>query len=538
MENSDQNQRIPLLFWCIFGILAIGLAPFIVAWKMTPPDKVFSGALINPDDLSVYLSAIRQGIEGKWLFSFAFSPEAMQSRFTYPLYIGLGYLISLFGGEPLYWFHGFRLLCGILTIIALYYWVRLIFPENGKIQKTALILLSFGSGIGWILTPIIPVDSLLLTDINIPEWGLATALMSSPHFILGIGLEVLLVGILIRNEEVETSKTLILLGVLSAIGIGLAYPFHIPTLGLITSVYLVWIAISEKRIDWKHWLTTILILTPFLLYLLYYGITALTDPLWETSHVQNNLIEPPPPLGLVIGSGLLGVFAVLGIKTWFRQNRTPLIPIWAAVNALIIYLPIPFSGRFVLGLIIPIATMAAFSLEEVILPSLRETGFFLRFSKLTPTPLETLRRVFIILTLPTTLLISLWLIRNSITTKDFPLYFPTDEILAVEWLGENGNEEDVVLAYYPMGNYMPRDITGKVFLGHLNLTIDLNNKIEAIEKFWDVGTSQEWRENFLEAWDITMIYQGKYEKLLSEDVVIPPGKVVYKNDTVTIYTTP
>ena len=89
-----------------------------------------------------------------------------------------------------------------------------------------------------------------------------------------------------------------------------------------------------------------------------------------------------------------------------------------------------------------------------------------------------------------------------------------------------------------MGNYIPRNIPGKVFLGHLNLTIDLDNKLEAVETFWDAGTSQEWRENFLEEWRITLIYQGKYEKLLSEDLIIPPGEVAYKNDTVTVYSIP
>ncbi|MHA2428657.1 MAG: hypothetical protein ACXADB_11600, partial [Candidatus Hermodarchaeia archaeon] len=88
------------------------------------------------------------------------------------------------------------------------------------------------------------------------------------------------------------------------------------------------------------------------------------------------------------------------------------------------------------------------------------------------------------------------------------------------------------------GNYIPRYIAGKVFLGHLNLTIDLDNKLEAIETFWAEESSQEWRENFLEEWEITAIYQGKYENLLSERLIIPPGEIVYENDTVTIYSIP
>jgi hypothetical protein len=526
MKPSSKNNLQKTLLLVIFGILLIGIVPFLVAWGLTPPDKVFSGALINQDDMSVYLSAIRQGMAGKWIFNFTFSPESLQPRLTYPVYMLLGQVIGIIGGNPLIWFH------------ALYYWVRVVFPRKETTQTIALILLAFGSGLGWILTPFIPVDSLLLADINFPEWSLATALLNSPHFILGIGLEALLVGILIQIQQVEVWKKLILMGVLSAISIGLDHPFHIPTLGLVIGVYLVWVAIREKQIPWKNWLSTLLIIAPFLLYLVYYGMTALTDPLWETSHVQNNVIEPPPPLGLIIGSGLLGLFAVLGIKDWFHQNRTPLIPIWAVVNSLIIYSPVPFSGRFILGLFIAITTLAAFSLEEVILPKLRESAFFTRFSQLSPTPYESLRRIFIILTIPSTLLVTLWVIRNATTTRDFPLYYPVEEIQAADWLAENINEEDLILAYYPMGNYLPRSIPGKVFLGHLNLTIELDNKLEDIEKFWNPETSQEWREDFVEEWGITTIYQGNYENALSDTPIIPPGEVVYKNNSVSIYYVP
>jgi hypothetical protein len=538
MNSSSSKKTQKYLPLIIVGILIIGIIPFLIAWWLTPSGKIFGGALINQDDMSVYLSAIRQGIEGKWLFNFTFSPESLQPRFTYPVYMLLGQLIGIVGGDPLIWFHGFRVIGGLFSILALFYLARVVFRGKEASQSTALFLLAFGSGIGWMLTPIIPVDSLLLADINYPEWNLVTSLLNSPHFVLGIGLEALFVGAFIQMEHRETWKKAILIGIFSAIGIGLDHPFLIPTLGMVTGIYMVWLAFREKQIPWKRWLVALLIVTPFLLYLLYYGMVALSDPLWETSHIQNNVIEPPPPLGLLIGSGLLGLFALLGIKAWFRQNRTPLIPIWAVVNSLMIYFPVPFSGRFILGLFIPITTLAAFSLEEVILPALKRSTFFTRFSNLTPTPYETLRRIVIILTLPSTLLVTLWVIRNAAANQDFPFYYPAEEIQAAEWLAKNTDEDGIILAYYPLGNYLPREIPGKVFLGHLNLSIDLEDKLEDIETFWDVDTPQEWRDGFLSSWKITTVYQGKYENALSDTSITPPGQVVFQNDLVTIYSLP
>ncbi len=538
MKSSSSKKALNTLRSTIIGILLIGIIPFLVAWWLTPPGKVFGGALINQDDMSVYLSAIRQGMEGDWLFNFTFSPEPIQPRLTYPVYMLLGQIIRFVGGDPLTWFHGFRILGGIFSIFALYYWVKVVFPRKEISQATALLLLAFASGIGWILTPIVPVDSPLLADINSPEWNFTTAFFNSPHFILAIGLEALFVGALIQMENREPWKKFILIGILSAIGIGLDHPFLIPTLVLVTGFYMVWLTIQEKKIPWKRWLFSLLMIMPFLLYLLYYGMAAISDPLWEMSHIQNNVIESPPPLGLLIGSGLLGLFALIGIKDWFQQHRTPLIPIWAFVNLLIIYAPVPFSGRFILGLFIPITTLAAFSLEEVILPTLKELTFFQRFTKLTPTPYETLRRMFIILALPSTLLVALWVTRNATISKDFPLYYPSEEIEAAEWLAENTDENDVILSYYPIGNYLPRKIPGKVFLGHLNLTIDLEEKLEDIEIFWDKETTQEWRTGFLHRWKITIIYQGKYEKALSDTQISPPGQIIYQNNSVMIFSVP
>ncbi len=427
---------------------------------------------------------------------------------------------------------------GIFAIFGLTFLLRGVFPENGQIQLTGLLLLTFGSGLGWILVSLVSPSSLLLADINVPEWNLVTSILDSPHFVFGIGLEAILFGILIRLEKTEDKLNLSLVGGFIALITGLVYAFHIPTIGIVVGFYMLNLAIQAKKVPWKTWFSGFLFLAPLLPLLYYYGITSRQDSLWELTHIQENVITPPPLPGILIGYGLMGIMAMFGIKTWFLQKRSPLIPIWAGINLIIIYFPISFSGRFILGLFIPITILGVFSLEEVILPKLKSTNFYARFSTLTPTPYKTLRRVFILLTLPSTLLVTLWIIQNAALSVDYPSYYPSEEIEAMRWMGENTDAHDLILASYPIGNYLPRLISGKVFLGHLNLTIDLENKLVDLEKFWDENTPQEWKEIFIEEWGFTYIYQGKYEKELGGVGVIQLGEVVYENEKVKIYAVP
>jgi hypothetical protein len=132
-------------------------------------------------------------------------------------------------------------------------------------------------------------------------------------------------------------------------------------------------------------------------------------------------------------------------------------------------------------------------------------------------------------------MMALWTIKNGITTPDFPFFYPTEEVQAVGWLAENTDEDDLILAYYPMGNYLPREINGRTFIGHLNLTIDLDNKLAEVEKFWNAKTSMEWREAFLRKWGIDYIYMGSFEMGISGEAVDVPGVIVYEGDGVKIF---
>ena len=196
---------------------------------------------------------------------------------------------------------------------------------------------------------------------------------------------------------------------------------------------------------------------------------------------------------------------------------------WVAGNLIALYLPVSYSGRFVLGLFIPVVLLAVNGLEEILLPSCNRIDS------------GTLRRMVIWLTLPSTIILILWTLQISLNSQNYPYFYSSKDVNAVAFLAEQTTEEDIVLVDYPMGNYLSRVSKASPFVGHLNLTIDLDNKLALLDTFWDPATSIEWRENFIQEWGVTYVYQGTFESGRSEELANIPGIVIYHEEGIIIY---
>ncbi len=155
MKDASFNPKY-LILW-IFLALFLATLPYLWVTAVAPPGQVFTATLINPDDTSVYLSAIRQGQEGNWLFNFQFTPEAIAPKFMYMPYLLLGHLEAWVGGGGVIWFHVARLVFGLVTLLAVLAWVRVVLPEQVRWQASAWFLIVFGGGVGWLVA--ILVDS-------------------------------------------------------------------------------------------------------------------------------------------------------------------------------------------------------------------------------------------------------------------------------------------------------------------------------------------------------------------------------------------
>lgn len=533
--SADKSLSFRDVLPWMLGFLALTNLPYLAAWLLPPPGKQFVGAFVNPDDLSTYLAAIRQGAAGRWLFHNPFSPEPWQPKLMLLPYLLVGKLAGLIGGGPLLWFHLFRVTAVILTLTIILLWIQTIFPQRQRWQTTGWLVVVFGSGLGW-LVAILRLTPGLPPDLAMPEWSVLMALFHTPHFALGLGLELLL--FITVHQMITADKGLAWAGWAAVCGVALAvtYVYLIPVVGLVIGLVLLAEAVRQRRIPWRVWRYGVVVLLPLTLLLLYYAVIANRDPYFANYARYDHIVRPPSFLLALIGVGMLGILALVGSRRWLRQQRPFLLPIWIVTNGLLMYLPIvQYSGRFALGLMIPVATMAAFSLEDLVLPWLATRPFYRVFSRLTPTPAATLRRAFLLLLVPSTLITPLLLVKTAVTTTDFPTYLADGEAAAANWLAANSTAGDLTLSYYPMGNYLPRAIPGKVFLGQLFLTTNKDEKLALTEQFWRAETSSAWRAAFLDEWGIDFVYVGQYEKALAGADIVVPGTAVYDQSGVTIY---
>ncbi len=198
-EPPGESLRFKAVLPWIGLVLLLSIFPYLVAWISAPQGKQFVGALVNPDDFPTYLSAMRQGAAGSWEFHFTYSPEPWQPKVMMLPYLLLGKAASFLGGNFTVWYHGARLLFAFFTLSMMLFWVRTIFPRRRRLQLTGWFLIVFGAGIGWIAALAAGQQaSLFAPDLFGPEWTPFMALLHTPHFALGLGLELLLFSCVIR----------------------------------------------------------------------------------------------------------------------------------------------------------------------------------------------------------------------------------------------------------------------------------------------------------------------------------------------------
>lgn len=530
-EELSFKEIVP---WMLVALL-IASAPYLYGWLTTPVGATFTGALVNQDDLSTYLSAIRQGENGRFLFHFTFSPETWEPRFMLFPYLLLGHINRLLGGFPLLWFHLARLAALSFTLVCVLFWVRIMLPGSRAMQRTGWLFIVFGGGLGWLLYPSmaqIPGALRYFPDLALPELTFSLISHSAPHYVAGLGLQLLLFICLQRIGQVNASWRWAGFGVILTTLLATTYVYHVFVIALVVVLYAAYLIYQRRRLPWRALFMLGVPFLPLLPFVYYYFIVATRDQQWATYANQTHVIPPPLPLGLLLGLGLLALLALVSLRHWLRDGQEMLVLIWLISNLLVLYVPVVlYRGRFTLGLIVPVATLAAYGWETAVFPWLIQKSPTLRPASL--------RRMIIWLIIPSTLLSWLFFWQTLSLNKGFPNYLPTADVEAAQWLAVNTDPaQDLVLAYYPLGNFLPVVADTPVFLGQFFWTPNFNDKLTRIEQFWDISTSSDWREAFLDEWGITYIVLGSFEQGLAAGAIQPPGKLVYDKSGVRIYEYP
>src|SRR5574338_1585251 len=96
--------------YAFIGVTLAILLPYLLAFILAGPQHVFTGFLVNTADGATYLAKMRQGYEGFWQFTLAFTAQPGEGAHLFLFYLFLCHLARLSNLPLLIVYHLARLL--------------------------------------------------------------------------------------------------------------------------------------------------------------------------------------------------------------------------------------------------------------------------------------------------------------------------------------------------------------------------------------------------------------------------------------------
>lgn len=505
-------------FVLLLSLLALILttAPYVLAASMATEERIFGGFVYGVEDGYSYLAKMRQGARGAWLFHLPYTPEPHGGSLFYVFYLLLGKVAALlpWGGltaRVVWAFHTTRWLFGIAFLLTVYHFVAF-FADRVAIRRLAWLLITFGGGLGWLLIVVGHPRWLgsLPLDVILPEGFAFLALYGLPHILLGEAL--LLGGVVCLLKSWGVIDSSVPRGSRQALGLlagglwlamGLLVPFYVAVAWAVAGAGWILLSLRGGRWMWAEALSMIwaaLVASPIVVYSIW---RVSTDPIYAR-WMRQTLASSPHPLHYLVAYAPLLIPAAFGARLAWRDRAHPawFALAWVGIVPVLVYLPFSGQRRLIVGAQVPLSLLAAWGLRR----------FFDRLA-LSGIPRKLLIGLIAIIFLLTN---GLLLGQSGVALGDRPgpIFRCADEVAAMDWLAGRLAADDVVLAAYATGNYLPARVRARTFVGHGPETIDLREKRALVDRFFDDATSDAWRKEMVRTWDIDVVFWGPEERAL------------------------
>ena len=547
---SSPNTKISRREWlAALGVAlataVLGLIPYWLGNLLSADNLVYMQIIMNPEDAQTYWAKMLQGFHGAWLYTIPFTPEPHAAAGVGIFYVWLGQLARGLGVSLTAVWHGSRFVASILLFLTTFRFVAAFLPKR-RSRWTAYLLALYGSGLGWLLFVLgqnywlgaFPVDfkqpgaHLFFTALTFPHISVGTAVILGDMLVLRkIGTQNLVNG---------TQWTWAVLAGFANVVLGIAYPFLLYIVAGTAVLYYLLLVFHKRQILWRTgWQIATMFLIPAPLYLYYLSVWRSNEVfrLWDAQ--AGTPAAPWPHYLVAFGPMLL----LAGLFWWKHPEKRPqftILWVWILTAAILLYSPLNPQRRFIQGMHVPLALLAAAGFVHVVLPRWQNGRFWQKL--ITHPRYETakLRRFVIMIFLLGMSLsnIYLWLDVTRIAALEQPdLFFrSTAEMGAAYWLRENAPGTAVVLGSYQTGNLIAARAGQRVMLGHWAETVDFAEKETAVNEFFDSQTSDAWRQNLLQEFGVDYIWYGPREQALGD---FNPNKVdyltpIFQNKSVTI----
>jgi hypothetical protein len=511
-----------------FGLIALAITsiPYVLGVRMASDARIFGGFVYAVEDCYSYLAKMRQGAEGAWLFHIPYTPEPHPGALVYPFYLLLGKVAALLPGNDLttnmVWvYHIARGVFGMGLLLTVYRFL-VVFAERRAVRRLAWLMITFGGGLGWLLIALGRpnwLDSMPL-DLILPEGFTFLVLYAFPHIALGRTLLLLGIMSLLKAWQLNcvpgsrlgdsplvphilppwATRWSVLAGVLWFL-MGLIVPFYVAVAWAVTGAAYAMLALRERRLFSSKTLATgaaVLISAPIVLYNAW---RFTSHPVYETWAAQNQILSPHP-LHYLAAYGLPLALAVPAVQDAWRSPRPVWLALaWVGVVPLLIYLPLNVQRRLIEGVQVPLGLLAAMGLMKI--TQAQSPNSTLR-SRLAVT-------IVMVGFLPTNVML---VAGNSMALRGqpAPVFRDVEEIAALDWLGGRVEPDDVVLASYGTGNYLPARVGARVFVGHGPESVDAGQKRALVARFFEQATDDTWRRQLLTEYGVDYVFWGPKEQ--------------------------
>src|SRR5258706_6103302 len=366
------------VFLFALAVMLLTTLPYLVGAEAQRADRRFGWFTFGYIDGNSYLAKMRQGAVDGWQFHIVYTPEPHDGAVLFTPYLAAGKLASLiaapsspaFVDAMLLVFHVSRIVFGILLILVVYRFLA-VFLVKRSLRWLALVLVTLGGGLGWLLVMLGQKDWLgsLPIDILLPEGYTAYLLYGLPH--LSLARAAMLGGLLLTFHAVTLLSPRQWSPVMLAAGLcwlvmGLCVPFYIAVLFAILGAWGLAALIRFKRFPTSLFVRCVvgaLVPLPYLLYNVY---VFATNPVLASWGAQN-VLPTPSPLHFLPGYGLLAILALPAFRwAWQRslhQTAYLLLPAWVIAAPLMAYLPIAVQRRLLEGFFVPLCILAVMGLR-------------------------------------------------------------------------------------------------------------------------------------------------------------------------------
>jgi len=575
-------KRVTLREWrtvALFTLIVIVIttAPYVVAWATQGDQWRFGGMLFGVEDGNSYLGKMRLGARGIWNFYLFYTSESHSGAPLFYLpYITTGWIVGRLipANDPrlapalMVAFHVLRAVCNAILIPMMYAFIAA-FTRSVKTRRLALMLATFGGGIGWLLA--LMGNSGLLgslpIDVYVPEGFSFLVLFGLPHIALG---RAALLGMLLALMQATSlplslgrggwGVRLILIAAVCGWVVALAVPFYLALAYVILGAWGLAAWITSGRFPLRLFVRAVFVGVMTLPLFAYFAGQFVTNEAFSVWSSQNDL-PSPHVLHYVFGYVLLAVPAVIALwRVWrMKPHRpipkaSPLNPLSEKSREASPLNPLSEKSREASPLN-PLSENRRGDLQTARLsPPLRAErgsggeakfalllGWLLIVPILVYLPINVQRRMSEGVIVPLAILAAVGLrlmarrvrfgrairyalIGAAVMTCVFllfggflaasnagrPIFRPANEIAAFDWLNANAEPDAVILTAPETGNVIPAYTSLRTYMGHGPETLFWQEKTATLTHFYQDELSNHERNSLLDGGIISTFFGHLY----------------------------